>query len=213
MADDVMRDKAIIKELIEKWYVSRDYFLWDEFRDTWHEDGVMVATWSESSFEEFIERCESRRKAPGGFTGMHYLCGSIIDVNGSRAKAMNKLLITERRMVNGILCDMINFARHYDFWEKRGDKWGIVRRETICDKDTLIPVYDTDSGKVQLNEEALKEHPQEYQYLAYFIGESGNVCLPDVPRYSGEGVPGSSVENLYERGRAWLSGELANPNV
>ena len=213
MSEELMREKAVIKELIEKWYICRDYFLWDEFRTTWHEGGVMVATWNESSYERFIERCDERRKKPGGFNGMHYLAGSIIDVNGNRARAMNKLIITERRTVDGILCDMFNYARHFDFWEKRDGRWGLVRRETICDKDTLIPVYDTDRGKVQLNEELLKKYPEEYQYLAYFIVEKGDSVGTDVPRYSGEGVPGSSVEKLYEKGRAWLSGELSNPNL
>ena len=213
MTDEVRKDKAEIKELIEKWYVSRDCFLWDEFRTTWHEDGVMVATWSESTYEQFIDSCEKRRKTPGGFTGMHYVSGSIIDVNGARAKAMNKLIMTERRTVNGIRCDMLSFARHFDFWEKRDGRWGLVRRETICDKDTLIPVYDNDRGKIQLDEERLKTYPEEYQYLAYFIVESGNTVSTDVPRYSGGGVPGSSLERLYEKGRAWLAGELDDPNA
>ena len=213
MADDIIRDKAEIRELIEKWYVTRDYFMWDEFRTLWHEDGVMVATWNEAPFEVFIDNCEKGRRSPGGFTGMHYLASSIINVNGSRATAMNKIMMTERRTVEGIRCDTLCFARHYDFLEKREGRWGFVRRETICDKDALIPVYDQDRGKLKLNEDTLKKYPEEYQYLAYFITERGYSVLADVPRYSGEGVPGSSVEKLYAKGRAWLSGEIADANV
>jgi len=213
MPDDLMQDKARIKELIEKWYVSRDYFLWDDFRSTWHEDGVMVATWNEAPFEEFIENCDRRRHAPGGFLTSHLLAGSIINVNGARATAMNKILMSERRMVNGILCDMFSFARHYDFLEKREGRWGLVRRETVCDKDTMIPVYDQDRGKLQLDESILKKYPEEYQYLAYCIVGRGDSVGSDVPRISGEGVPGSSIERLYEKGRAWLNGDLASPNL
>jgi hypothetical protein len=212
MSEGLARDKAEIKELIEKWYVSRDYFWWDAFREAWHDDGVMVATWTEAPVEGFIENCEKHRKSSGGFTGMHYLAGSIIDVNGSRARAVNKIIITERRDVNGVRCDMFNYARHFDFWEKRG-RWGLVRRETICDKDTLYPVRDSDRNLLSLDENILNKYPEEYQYLAYFIVGRGDKVSTDVPRYSGEGVPGSSLERLYEKGRAWLSGELENPNA
>ena len=144
---------------------------------------------------------------------MHYLAGSVIDVSGDRARAVSKLIITERRDVNGVLCDMFNYARHFDFWEKRKGRWGLIRRETICDKDTLSPVYCRDRDKLSLDEGLLKSYPEEYQYLAYFITARGDRVSADVPRYSGEGVPGSSLERLYDRGRAWLSGHLGDPNA
>jgi hypothetical protein len=48
-------DVLEIRDLIERWVVYRDAFLWDKFRTLWHEDGVMKATWTEGSFENFIK--------------------------------------------------------------------------------------------------------------------------------------------------------------
>ncbi|MDR0874971.1 MAG: nuclear transport factor 2 family protein [Clostridiales Family XIII bacterium] len=214
MATDTTTDTTIdvmqIRDLIERWVVYRDAFLWDDFRKVWHEDGVMIATWSQSTYEEFIQNTETGKR-DHGLWYMHILGGSGITVEGSRAKSITKMIITQRIDLDGVLCDMHNFARHFDFWEKREGRWGLVRRETICDKDQLIPVTPGEAPK--LDKAILEQYPQEYQYLAYGIRYNGYPCSADVPRYSGKGVPGSSLERLYEKGDAWLRGELADPNA
>ena len=207
--NDIINDKTEIRDLIERWVVYRDAFLWDEFRKVWHEDGVMIATWSQSSYEEFIANTENGKKNHNLWY-MHILGGSGIEVNGDRAKSITKMIITQRIDLDGVLCDMHNFARHFDFWEIRGGRWGLVRRETICDKDQLIPVYPGEVPK--LDRAILDKYPQEYQYLAYGIVYNGYPCSTDVPRYSGKGDPNSSLEKLYAKGDAWLSGELLDPN-
>ncbi|MDR3294915.1 MAG: nuclear transport factor 2 family protein [Clostridiales Family XIII bacterium] len=142
MATDTTTDIMQIRDLIERWAAYRDAFLWDKFRKVWHPDGVMIATWSQSTYEEFIENTE-RGKKEHGLWYMHILGGSGIEVDGTRGISMTKMIITQRINLDGVLCDMNNFARHFDFWEKREGRWGLVRRETICDKDMLVPVYRT----------------------------------------------------------------------
>ena len=207
MIDGTMMDKIEIRDKIERWYVYRDYFMWDEFRELWHDDGVMIATWSESTFEEFITNVDTARKGPG-LWGMHVLGSSDINVIGNRAIAMSKLIITERIKIDGVLVDMNNYARHYDFWEKREDRWGLVRRETICDKDTMYPVYAKDIPNFKLDQEILDRYPEEYQYLAYCIVYKGFQVSTDVPRFSG----GPSLENLLNKGKKWLNFEIDSPN-
>ena len=48
-------DIMLIRDQIERWVVYRDSFQWDKFRTVWHPDGIMKATWTEGSFEDFIE--------------------------------------------------------------------------------------------------------------------------------------------------------------
>ena len=198
MADNNLMDVLQIRDLIERWVVYRDAFLWDKFRTVWHEDGVMKATWTQGPFEDFIKITVEGLKH--GLNIMHNLGGSAIEVRGNRATAMTKMIILQRAVVEGVLCDVSSYARQYDRWEKREGQWGLVFRETIADKDRIDPVDTTE--KVVLDKELLTRFPQEYQHLAYLQTKIGYKVNPDVPRLSG----GKSLEEAYARGEEWLAG-------
>jgi hypothetical protein len=210
MNNDVALDVTRIRDLIERWVVYRDAFLWDEFRKVWHEDGVMIATWSQSSYEEFIKNTEAGRREHGLWY-LHILGGSGIRVNETRATSLTKMIITQRINLHGEDCDVQCFARHYDFWDKREERWGLVRRETICDKDQILPVPP--SKTPELDAKILDHYPEEYRRFAYAIRYNGYPCSDDVPRFSGQFEPDSSLAKLYARGDAWLDGAMANPNA
>ena len=71
--DQIFMDVMHIKDLIEQWVVYRDALLWDKFRTVWHPEGRMKATWSDSSFEDFIARTEEGVK--NGLNILHILGG------------------------------------------------------------------------------------------------------------------------------------------
>jgi len=196
--DEQLMDVNRIKDLIVRWAVYRDALMWDKFRAVWHKDGIMKATWFEGSYEEFIRINEEGVKR--GLNILHILGGSAVELKGTRATAMTKFLILQRAVLDGILCDVTNYARHFDLWEKRENVWGLVRRVTICDKDRLEPV-DTNE-KIHLDPCILNRFPQEYKHLAYLQTKVGYIVDPDVPRMSG----GMALEAVYRRGDDWLAG-------
>ena len=51
-------DAVAIRRLVEDWAVLRDARLWDRFREVWHDDGRMMATWFQGSRDEFIKVSE-----------------------------------------------------------------------------------------------------------------------------------------------------------
>ena len=191
-----MQHVMIIRDLIERWAVYRDSLLWDKFRTIWHEDGRMKATWFDGSHEEFIKTTEEGTKH--GLNIMHILGGSAIEVKGRRATSLTRFVILQRAMLDGILCDVTTCARHQDLWEKRKNKWGLVSRETICDKDRIDPVNI--NQKINLDETILGQFPIEYKHLAYLQTKIGYNVDQDVPRLSG----GESLIALYERAKDWL---------
>ena len=192
--NDVMQ----IRDLIERWVVYRDAMLWDKFRTVWHTDGVMTATWTTGPYEDFIKITEEGVKH--GLNIMHILGGSAIEVNGNRAVSMTKFMILQRAAVDGVLCDVTCYARHYDLWEKREDRWGLVYRETIADKDRIDPVNNNET--LDLDPSLLEQFPIEYRHLAYLQTRVGYNVNKDCPRMSG----GKSLEALYKRGEDWLKG-------
>ena len=196
--DQQIRDVTIIRDLIERWAVYRDALLWDKFRTVWHQDGRMRATWFDGPYEEFIRTTEEGVR--NGLNILHILGGTAIEVNGSRATAMTKMIILQRADIDGVVCDVTNYARHSDLWEKREGRWGLVCRETICDKDRIDPV-DVNQ-RITLDEALLSRFPREYMHLAYLQTKAGYTVNPDVPRPSG----GASLEAVYRRAEKWLAG-------
>jgi hypothetical protein len=194
-----LSDVTEIRDLIERWAVYRDALMWDKFREIWHPEGRMKATWSESTYEEFIDR--TNEGVRHGLNILHILGGSAIEVNGSRAVSMTKMIILQRAEVEGVLCDVSSYARHHDLWEKREERWGLVSRETIADKDRIDPVDNTQ--RVLLDQTLLNQFPIEYRHLAYLQTKIGYNVNKDVPRLSG----GKALEDLYRRGELWLAGK------
>ena len=44
-------ERLTIREIVENWALLRDARRWDRFRELWHEEGRMITTWIEGSFE------------------------------------------------------------------------------------------------------------------------------------------------------------------
>ena len=195
---DEVSDRRIIRELVENWAVWRDARLWDRFRTVWHPGGRMMATWFQGTFEEFIAMNDAGWAK--GVRILHFLGGSTIDIKGDRAIAQTKMTISQRAPVEGVICDVVCTGRFYDFFEHREDRWGLVLRQPIYEKDRLDPVDP--SAKLELDKELLARFPEGYRHLAYLQTRIGYKVKPDMP-----GIEGAELEKLYARGADWLAGK------
>ncbi len=196
--DQADTDRTAIRELVENWAVWRDAGDWDRFRTVWHDDGVMMATWFQGGFEQFIQvTIEGWAK---GVSILHFLGGCSVDVAGDRAIAQTKMTISQRALVDGVLCDVVCTGRFYDFIERRQGRWGVVLRQPIYEKDRLDPVDPT--AVLKLNPETLARFPEGYRHLAYLQVGIGYPVKSDMP-----GLKGDAVQALYARGKNWLDGK------
>jgi hypothetical protein len=193
-----LTERLRIREVIENWVVWRDAGDWERFRSVWHPEGVMMATWFQGPAEKFIE--VSREGFARGVRILHFLGGSSIDVNGTRAIAQSKMTISQRAEVEGALCDIVCTGRFYDFFERRNDVWAIALRQPIYEKDRLDPVDP--SATVSLDADLLGSFHEGYRHLAYAQTRIGYKVKRDMP-----GLTGPEVEALYRRGAAWLEGQ------
>ena len=199
---DVTADRHTIRQLVEDWAVLRDARMWDRFREVWHDDGRMMATWFQGSRDDFIK--VSQEGYARGVRILHFLGGISVDLAGHRAISQTKMTISQRAEVEGVLCDVSCLGRFYDFFEKRDERWGIVLRQPIYEKDRIDPVDPASS--LVLDPDLLARFPEGYRHLAYLQVRVGYPVKPDMP-----GVRGPEVERLYERGAAWLAGEPVAP--
>lgn len=191
-------DRLAIRELVENWAVYRDARLWDQFRSVWHKEGWMMATWFQGPYEEFIK--VSQEGYDKGVRILHFLGGTSIELKGKRAIAQTKMTIAQRALVDGVLCDVVCTGRFYNMCEKRRSRWGIVRRETIYEKDRLDPVDP--AATLKLDQALLNRFPEGYRYLAYLQTRIGYKVKSDMPC-----LDGPALEALYAQGAAWLKGK------
>ena len=116
------------------------------------------------------------------------------------------MTINQRATVDGVLVDVVCTGRFYDFLEKRpstslgaGDRWGIVRRQPIYEKDRMDPVDP--AATLSLDQGRLAKVPDGYRHLAYLQSKIGFTVKDNLP-----GLRGPVVEKLYAEGKAWLAG-------
>jgi len=193
-----MIERLAIRDVVENWAVWRDAGDWDRFAGVWHDDGVMMATWFQGPAREFIR--VSREGFERGVNILHFLGGTAIDLAGTRAISQTKMTISQRAVVEDVPCDIVCTGRFYDFFEKRGERWAIVLRQPIYEKDRLDPIPQ--GATPQLDEALLAQFPEGYRHLAYAQTRIGYVVKRDMP-----GLKGPEVQALYAKGRAWLAGE------
>ncbi len=194
---DTEAEKRAIRELLVNWAVWRDAGFWDRFRTVWHDDGVMMATWFQGTADEFIAM--SKQAWERGNLMLHFLGGTSIDLEGTRAIAQTKMTISMRGPVEGIICDVVCTGRFFDFLEKRDGRWGLVLRQPIYEKDRMDPVDP--AARLELDKSLLDQFPTGYCHLAYLQSKVGYPVKRDMP-----GISGPVVEALYERGERWLAG-------
>ena len=191
-------ERLAIRELIDNWATWRDTGRWDDFRDCWHPDGVMMATWFQGGVEDFIK--VSQQGFARGTRTSHFHGGTSIDLEGNRAIAQTKMQIAQRGPIEGVDCDVVCSGRFYDFLAKRDGRWGIVLRQPIYERDRLNPVDP--AARVQLDSALLATFPEGYRHLAYLQSKNGQTVKTDMP-----GLIGPELDALYRRGAAWLAAE------
>lgn len=195
---DTVSDKRAIREIVDQWIIYSDGGDWDRFAELWHEDGWMSATWFQAPAAEF---CRRRREGwEKGVSIIHFNGAHTSDVVGDRAIAQTKMTISQRAPVHGIVCDVLCTGRFYDFFLKQGDRWSLIRRQPIYEKDRIDPV-DLDAT-LQLDAKLLAEFPDGYRHLGYLQTQVGY----DVKRTGLPGLKGPEVELLYREGQSWLDG-------
>jgi hypothetical protein len=190
-------DRREIRTLLENWVVWRDAGDWDRFATVWHRDGRMMATWFQGTASEFIE--VSKAGWANDVRILHFLGGTSIDVTGDRAISQTKMTISQRAEVHDVAVDVCCTGRFYDFLEKRDNRWGIVLRQPIYERDRMDPIDPM--AKLRLDPELLQQFPEGYRHLAYLQSTIDYDVKRDMPE-----LQGPVVQKLYQRGKDWLAG-------
>lgn len=194
---DTLHEELQIRRLVERWAVWRDAGDWERFATVWHPDGVMMATWFQGPYAEFIR--VTQEGWAKGVSILHFLGGSAIEVAGDRAISQTKMTISQRGLVEGVPCDIVCTGRFYDFVTKHEGQWKLLHRQPIYEKDRIDPIDPAAVPK--LDAARLATFPEGYRHLAYIQTGIGYKVKLDMPM-----LKGPVVDELYRRGARWLAG-------
>lgn len=196
--NDNLQEELLIRQTVERWAVWRDAGDWERFASVWHPEGVMMATWFQGHYKDFIRVTQEGWKK--GVSILHFLGGSAVDINGDRAISQTKMTISQRGDVEGVLCDVVCTGRFYDFMVKHEGEWKVLHRQPIYEKDRIDPLDP--AAVLKLDQDALAKMPAGYRHLAYIQTRIGYNVKMDMPM-----LTGPEVDDLYRRGRNWLDGD------
>ena len=160
--DQDLVDRLAIRDLVENWALWRDAGFWEKFRTCWHDDGIMMATWFQGTGDEFIE--VNKKGFASDVSILHFLGGTAIELNRTRAVVQTKMTISQRAPVHDVWVDVVCTGRFFDLIEKRGGKWAVVQRQPIYEKDRMDPVEA--GATVNLDTEILARYPFGYRHPA-----------------------------------------------
>jgi len=189
--------RLAITQVVNDWVLWSDSGDWQRFATVWHDDGWMTATWFQGPATEFQKARRSGFER--GVSILHFLGGTTCEIAGTRAIAQTKMTINQRAAVDGVVADVVCTGRFYDFFDQRGGRWAIVRRQPIYEKDRLDPVEP--GAKLALDPTLLARFPEGYKHLAYLQTKAGFDVRLGLP-----GLRGPEVQKLYAEGSAWLAG-------
>jgi hypothetical protein len=193
--DRLALDRLAVAQVVDDWILYRDAGDWERFRAVWHDDGIMQATWTQGTVDEFI--AVSKAGWDKGVRIVHFQGGHTADIEGDRAVSQVKMTIRQRGLVHDTLVDVVCQGRFYDLIERRGGKWGFVYRQPIYEIDRMDPVDP--AAKLTLDPQLLERFPSGYRHLAYLQTLIGYKVKTDMP-----GLTGPGVERLYAMGKRWL---------
>jgi len=193
-------DKYDCTELIQAWGLYRDQGKWPELTAVFTPDGEIAVSWFSGSYREFVDRC--RRSFESGQRSKHLMLPSVVRVAGDRAAAETNVIIMVRQKIDGVLADLTSFARFLDRLERRNNRWAILERIAVYERDRLDPVEPSDAFAKLFTASDLSAYPEAYRYMAARLIAAGRTLAPVVYRDGS-----ADTARIYTRHEVWLSGK------
>jgi len=189
--------KCACAELIQSWGLYRDQGKWPQLLATFVPEGEIAVSWFSGSFREFVDRC--RQSFEAGQRSKHLIFPSLVRVAGERACAETNIVILVRQKIADVLADLTSYARFVDRLERRDERWAIVERAAVYERDRLDPVEPSANVEMLFAAAGLSVYPAAYRYMAARLKAAGRALAP-VVHY--DGAPHTA--QLYARYEAWL---------
>jgi hypothetical protein len=193
-------DKLACAELIQRWGFCRDQGKWQDLLAIFAPEGQITVSWFSGPYAEFVERC--RKAFDAGQKSKHHILPASVRVAGDRALGETNIVIYVRQKIEGVPVDMTSHARFLDRIERRAERWMILERCAIYERDRLDPVEPSAAFDDLFKQADYTRYPEPYRYMAARLVAAGRALAP-VVHYDGS----PDTAQRYARYEAWLGGK------
>jgi hypothetical protein len=162
-------DVSAVSQLVLRERHSRDFGLWQQMRDCFHEDSVVRLSWIDASGPEFVRRSEEMARRNVNVS--HRVSPILVTLAGDRAIAQFTGAINIPFTLNGTEVMVSSHSLFLFRAERREQVWRISGFNMVYQRDEIAPVIPGQA--IAIDPEAMKSFRPSYRLLSYCLTAGG----------------------------------------
>ncbi len=162
-------DVSAVSQLVLRERHSRDFGLWQQMRDCFHEDSVVQLSWIDASGPEFVRRSEEMARRNVNVS--HRVSPILVTLAGDRAIAQFTGAINIPFTLNGTEVMVSSHSLFLFRAERREQVWRISGFNMVYQRDEIAPVIP--GQEIAIDPEAMKSFRPSYRLLSYCLTAGG----------------------------------------
>jgi hypothetical protein len=162
-------DVSAVSQLVLRERHSRDFGLWQQMRDCFHEESVVRLSWIDASGPEFVRRSEEMARRNVNVS--HRVSPILVTLAGDRAIAQFTGAINIPFTLNGTEVMVSSHSLFLFRAERREQVWRISGFNMVYQRDEIAPVIP--GQEIAIDPEAMKSFRPSYRLLSYCLTAGG----------------------------------------
>jgi SnoaL-like domain len=162
-------DVSAVSQLVLRERLSRDFGLWEQMRDCFHDDSVVRISWITASGHEFVRR--SKEMAERNVKASHRLGPILVTPAGDRAIAQVRAMIDIPFTLKGTEVMMCSHAHLLFRAERREGVWRISGLDAVYLRDEIAPAMPGQT--IVVDPEEVKAFRPTYRLLFHCLASGG----------------------------------------
>jgi SnoaL-like domain len=186
-------DVSAVSQLVLRERLSRDFGLWEQMRDCFHDDSVVRISWINATGPEFVRR--SKEMAERNVKASHRLGPILVTLASHRAIAQVRANIDIPFTLKGIEVMMSSHAHLLFRAERQGEMWRLSGLDAVYLRDEIAPVMPGQT--VAIDQEEVKAFRPTYRLLSYCLASGGFPVRNDLAGVDRPDLVDTLVREIY----------------
>jgi hypothetical protein len=162
-------DISAVSQLVLRERHSRDFGLWEQMRDCFHDDSVVRLSWIDASGPEFVRRSEEMARR--NMNVSHRVSPMLVTLAGERAIAQFTGAINIPFTLSGTEVMVSSHSLFLFRAERREQVWRLSGFDMVYQRDEIAPVIPGQA--IAIDPEAVKPFRAAYRLLSYCLTAGG----------------------------------------
>jgi SnoaL-like domain len=186
-------DVSAVSQLVLRERLSRDFGLWEQMRDCFHDDSVVRISWINATGPEFVRR--SKEMAERNVKASHRLGPILVTLASHRAIAQVRANIDIPFTLKGIDVMMSSHAHLLFRAERQGEVWRLSGLDAVYLRDEIAPVMPGQT--VAIDQEEVKTFRPTYRLLSYCLASGGFPVRNDLAGVDRPDLVDALIREIY----------------